>query len=105
MTLCLGTKGLCGNCELPGIFFAIQMFLLCFITTAHGFMLFFVIIKQIFQQWCHSSQSSEILVCIDMIASRSCCRIVGCTSMMWVCTIMVQAPGTLGVFFLKFFSQ
>ncbi len=29
--------------------------------------------------WKHSS---EILVLIDMIASRSCCRFVGCTSMM-----------------------
>ncbi len=29
--------------------------------------------------WKHSS---EILVYIDMIASRSCCRFVGCTSMM-----------------------
>ncbi len=29
--------------------------------------------------WKHSS---EILVHIDMIASRSCCRFVGCTSMM-----------------------
>ncbi len=26
----------------------------------------------------------EILVHIDMIASRSCCRFVGCTSMMWI---------------------
>ncbi len=31
--------------------------------------------------WKHSS---EILVHIDMIASRSCCRFVGCTSMMWI---------------------
>ncbi len=31
--------------------------------------------------WKHSS---EILVYIDMIASRSCCRFVGCTSMMWI---------------------
>ncbi len=28
--------------------------------------------------------SLEILVHIDMIASRSCCRFVGCTSMMWI---------------------
>ncbi len=28
--------------------------------------------------------SSEILFHIDMIASRSCCRFVGCTSMMWI---------------------
>ncbi len=28
--------------------------------------------------------SSEILVHIDMIASHSCCRFVGCTSMMWI---------------------
>ncbi len=28
--------------------------------------------------------SSEILVHIDMIASRSCCRFVSCTSMMWI---------------------
>ncbi len=27
---------------------------------------------------------SEILVHIDMIASHSCCRFVGCTSMMWI---------------------
>ncbi len=31
--------------------------------------------------WKHSS---EILVHIDMIASRSCCRFVGCTSMMQI---------------------
>ncbi len=31
--------------------------------------------------WKHSS---EILVHFDMIASRSCCRFVGCTSMMWI---------------------
>ncbi len=31
--------------------------------------------------WKHSS---EILVHIVMIASRSCCRFVGCTSMMWI---------------------
>ncbi len=31
--------------------------------------------------WKHSS---EILVHIDVIASRSCCRFVGCTSMMWI---------------------
>ncbi len=31
--------------------------------------------------WKHSS---ELLVHIDMIASRSCCRFVGCTSMMWI---------------------
>ncbi len=28
--------------------------------------------------------SSEILVHIDMILSRSCCRFVGCTSMIWI---------------------
>ncbi len=28
--------------------------------------------------------SSEILVHIDMIATHSCCRFVGCTSMMWI---------------------
>ncbi len=28
--------------------------------------------------------SSEILVHIDMISSHSCCRFVGCTSMMWI---------------------
>ncbi len=28
--------------------------------------------------------SSEILVHIDTIASHSCCRFVGCTSMMWI---------------------
>ncbi len=28
--------------------------------------------------------SSEILVHMDTIASRSCCRFVGCTSMMWI---------------------
>ncbi len=31
--------------------------------------------------WKHSS---EIVVHIDMIASHSCCRFVGCTSMMWI---------------------
>ncbi len=31
--------------------------------------------------WKHSS---EILVHIDMIASHSCCRFVGCTTMMWI---------------------
>ncbi len=31
--------------------------------------------------WKHSS---EILVHIDMIVSHSCCRFVGCTSMMWI---------------------
>ncbi len=31
--------------------------------------------------WKHSS---EILVHIDMIASHSCCRFVGCTAMMWI---------------------
>ncbi len=31
--------------------------------------------------WKHSS---EILVLIDMIASRSYCRFVGCSSMMWI---------------------
>ncbi len=31
--------------------------------------------------WKHSS---EMLVHIDMIASRSCYRFVGCTSMMWI---------------------
>ncbi len=31
--------------------------------------------------WKHSS---EILVHIDMITSCSCCRFVGCTSMMWI---------------------
>ncbi len=31
--------------------------------------------------WKHSS---EILVHIDMIVSRNCCRFVGCTSMMWI---------------------
>ncbi len=31
--------------------------------------------------WKHSS---EILVHIDMIASSSCCRFVGCTFMMWI---------------------
>ncbi len=31
--------------------------------------------------WKHSS---EMLVHIDMIASHSCCRFVGCTSMMWI---------------------
>ncbi len=33
---------------------------------------------------CCWKHSSEILVNIDMIASRSCCRFVGCTSMMWI---------------------
>ncbi len=31
--------------------------------------------------WKHCS---EILIHIDLIASRSCCRFVGCTSMMWI---------------------
>ncbi len=29
-------------------------------------------------------RSSDILVHIDMIVSHSCCRFVGCTSMMWI---------------------
>ncbi len=33
------------------------------------------------RSWKHSS---EILVHIDMIASHSCCRFVGCRSMMWI---------------------
>ncbi len=45
--------------------------------------------------WKHSS---EILVHIDMIASRSCCRFVGCTSMMRIsqmCSIALR-PGDCG---------
>ncbi len=44
--------------------------------------------------WKHSS---EILVHIDMIASRSCCRFVGCTSMMWISRSTTSQSCTIGL--------
>ncbi len=41
--------------------------------------------------------SSEILVHIDMIASRSCCRFVGCTSMMWISRSTTSQSCSIGL--------
>ncbi len=40
--------------------------------------------------------SSEILVHIDMIASRSCCRFVGCTSMMRISRFTTSQRCSIG---------
>ncbi len=44
--------------------------------------------------WKHSS---EILVHIDMIASRSCCRFDGCTSMMWISRSTTSQRWSIGL--------
>ncbi len=44
--------------------------------------------------WKHSS---EFLVHIDMIASRSCCRFVGCTSMMQISRSITSQKCSIGL--------
>ncbi len=44
--------------------------------------------------WKHSS---EMLVHIVMIASRSCCRFVGCTSMMWISRSTTSQSCSIGL--------
>ncbi len=41
--------------------------------------------------------SSEILVHIDLIASRSCCRFIGCTSMMWISRSTTSQSCSIGL--------
>ncbi len=41
--------------------------------------------------------NKEILVHIDMIASHSCCRFVGCTSMMWISRSTTSQSCSIGL--------
>ncbi len=72
------TIGLCRSCTLTG--HCIRYTLLVQDWTPFAFRTAFIL-HDIDSTRCWK-YSSEILVLIDMMASRSCCRFVGCTSMM-----------------------